>query len=107
MPSPTARVTGDSIKMESNPVYGAHTTGPSDVEMKANPVYGVQTDQPTEVTYYNEGLGPSGPPPVYDYIPTEGAGSVTNPLPLSPPSVAAPDIPTADNAAYGVASQVT
>ena len=43
------------------------------------------------------------PPHVYDYIP---AVSVTAALPLSPPPVATTDIPTADNVAYGVATQV-
>ena len=96
MSSPAAHVTGDSINMKTNPVYGAHTAGPSDMEMQTNPVYGVQTQQLVEGTYYmNEGLGPSDPPPVCDYIPDDH-------LPLSSPST---DIPTAENAAYGVATQ--
>jgi len=46
---------------------------------------------------------PDEQPHVYDCLP---AVSVTTALPLSPPSVATTDIPTADNVAYDVATQV-
>ena len=63
--------------------------------------YSQQRSVPLSSVYKDE--WPDEQPHVYDCVP---AVSVPTSLPLSPPSVATTDIPTADNAAYDVATQV-